>query len=684
MYTKESEISIRKENIVSDTPVVSENPLRLDISRGEFKYIIKSEGETEWTDKQYLVFDVMLEATSRTFIYVTFRKNGEEQIMLNYSIIPNRRIKAAFDLGELASRRWFLTPHAGNLKGHVQGRPTSLSEVDEVVISTTYARGAKALEIYGVRLSETLPDFTVGGAPVVDRFGQNADYEWNMKVRSEEQLKEFLMGEYQKAEESRGYSNPDWNEYGGYRKLKLEKTGYFHTEKVNGRSWLVDPSGCAFLSNGVCYGSRMGVHGHVDGMRSMFEWLPDEEDEKFRDAWTTADNIPEFVKRNGKEAGRKRRMFNFARANMIRVFGDEWWNAWVKINSSRLKEWGFNTISVCVNNYFDEKVYEYLKKAKIPYTWTMKSFPKTEHMIFRDFPDVFSEEYRERCREFAKQLEPLADDPYMIGYFINNEPEWLVERRVSIAEELIKSGEPLESKRELVKFLKNKYETAERFNEAWGHSIKEFEELLKPQNEKSLGSEACRRDLNEFKKLLIEEYNRAAQNAVREICPHNMSLGMRYAGIQEKSDFAGSEYHDVFSFNCYKKDPTERIGLANENTEKPCLIGEWMFGASDESLLCSALITCPDQKMRGMAAARYLQRVYSNPQMVGAHYFEYNDQPLLGRFDGEAMPHGLIDVCNQPKREFLEVLVPANNSIYEIALGEKKPDDIQPVFLQSF
>ena len=174
--------------------------------------------------------------------------------------------------------------------------------------------------------------------------------------------------------------------------IRFDATGYFHTQHDGKRWWLVDPDGYAFFSNGMCYGSRMGVFGFVDKMENLFSWLPDKNDPVFKDAWTTADQIPEFVKRNGAEAGKGRYMFNFARANMIRAFGpDEWWNAWLKINVARLKRWGFNTIGVGVNNYYDERTMEFLEKAEIPFVWTLKEFPLTKELIFRDFPDVFSE-----------------------------------------------------------------------------------------------------------------------------------------------------------------------------------------------------------------------------------------------------------------------------------------------------
>ena len=54
------------------------------------------------------------------------------------------------------------------------------------------------------------------------------------------------------------------------------------------------------------------------------------------------------------------------------------------------------------------------------------------------------------------------------------------------------------------------------------------------------------------------------------------------------------------------------------------------------------------------------------------HYFEYNDQPVLGRFDGENMQIGLIDVCSKPYTEGLEEFTKVGYNMYEILTGEKK------------
>ena len=44
----------------------------------------------------------------------------------------------------------------------------------------------------------------------------------------------------------------DLSRYGGLAAKRFEATGFFRTERVGGRWWLVDPDGCRFLSVGLC------------------------------------------------------------------------------------------------------------------------------------------------------------------------------------------------------------------------------------------------------------------------------------------------------------------------------------------------------------------------------------------------------------------------------------------------
>ena len=39
------------------------------------------------------------------------------------------------------------------------------------------------------------------------------------------------------------------------------------------------------------------------------------------------------------------------------------------------------------------------------------------------------------------------------------------------------------------------------------------------------------------------------------------------------------------------------------------------------------------------------------PEIIGAHYFQWNDQHVAGRFDGENWQIGLVDICQRPYEE---------------------------------
>ena len=46
--------------------------------------------------------------------------------------------------------------------------------------------------------------------------------------------------------------------------------------------------------------------------------------------------------------------------------------------------------------------------TEIPYVTSLPEFPTTKQNIFRDFPDVFNEEYEETAKKNAQELAPRA------------------------------------------------------------------------------------------------------------------------------------------------------------------------------------------------------------------------------------------------------------------------------------
>lgn len=671
------EVYSGKGNVQSDGMLLEPDQERFIKMRVSIK-----DSDVVWSNYRYLVIKLLSDMDALTTIEFKFYKenNTNPSNILRYQMIPTRDITAVVDFKELKSDKYLLKTLPGMLKIRCSGLESTIEEIThiDIIVHPGYSSEFKRLKIEEVNLTNDLPEVTVKGDYMVDEFGQWIGYENDMTIHSKQELISRLRQEYERAKVDHSY--PDgWSKYGGYKNLKFDKTGYFHLKKTKDRWWLVDPDGYAFYSNGICYGSRMGVFGFVDGMENLFQWIPDINDPEYQDAWCNASDIPEYVKRNGLDKN-DRKLFNFARANMIKAFGaDKWWDAWFTISTARIKRWGFNTIGVGVNNYVDEDMEKYLEDAKIPFVITLKKFPQTEKKIYRDFPDVYSYEYRENAKEFAEeQLKPFATNKYMIGYFINNEPEWKFQN-VNLAERTFASPEWLFSKKYLVSLLMEKYKTISSLNHAWGTSFQSFADLYQPMKDLNKSSQQAEVDFIDLHNQLIIQYEKVVSEELKLVDDHHLDLGMRYSkGSPEV--MAGCTQHDVFSFNCYKRQPTTVLNQCGGKYDIPLLIGEWHIGGADQGKLSYGLVAATTQEERGKAIDYYLQRAFSNKDCIGAHYFEMNDQPLLGRFDGECMQHGLIDICNQEYVDAVKHLQATNSHMYEYVVGEIKPTNLKATY----
>ena len=320
---------------------------------------------------------------------------------------------------------------------------------------------------------------------------------------------------------------------------------------------------------------------------------------------------------------------------------------------------------------------DFLRLSRLPYAVTLKRFPKTEHYICLDFPDVFSPEYAENSRTFARrELSPMARDPGMIGYFINNEPEWMFKEDCCIAHELLVREEPLYTRRHLLRWLQDRYAGIEELNRAWGLSLHAWESLLSPLPRQTVLSDRAQRELQEYEQLLMLAFGQIPLDACRQVDPHHLCLGLRHGGFSEKM-VAGSAIFDVFSFNCYDRSPVQRLDMARRSG-KPVIIGEWHIGGQETGLMRTALLSCETQEGRARACRQYLEAAAACPWCVGAHYFEYNDQSLLGRFDGEHMSHGLIDCANRPYPAMARMLEETSAGLYDVLTGRKAPIPHRP------
>jgi hypothetical protein len=133
---------------------------------------------------------------------------------------------------------------------------------------------------------------------------------------------------------------------------------------------------------------------------------------------------------------------------------------------AQMKQAGLNTLG----NWSDEALF-----GRMPYVTSLPRFPETPHKIFRDFPDVLSPAYREDAERCAQALLPRRDDPFMIGYFLRNEPSWAFVDGLILADEVLRDPQETCCKAELIAFLQARYGGIDALNRAWGSEFAAFE-----------------------------------------------------------------------------------------------------------------------------------------------------------------------------------------------------------------
>ncbi|MDQ1258105.1 MAG: hypothetical protein QG656_2714, partial [Candidatus Hydrogenedentes bacterium] len=108
---------------------------------------------------------------------------------------------------------------------------------------TLIVKGAKLFG-QGGSLRELVP------LPFVDRFGQYMHETWPGKLVNESEFETRRVAE--EAAWAQSPALPGRDEFGGWADgPQLDATGWFRTELVKGKWWLVTPSGHLFFSNGV-------------------------------------------------------------------------------------------------------------------------------------------------------------------------------------------------------------------------------------------------------------------------------------------------------------------------------------------------------------------------------------------------------------------------------------------------
>ena len=499
---------------------------------------------------------------------------------------------------------------------------------------------------------------------IVDGFGQYTRAHWDGKIGSAEDLQRARLGEEQELREGLPPALK-LDRYGGLVEGPVfGATGFFRAEQREGRWWLVTPDGHGFFSLGIDVVSPDVGATFIEGRESMFAELPDPGG-PLAAHHGYADERGSLPEERGRQFGHGR-SFDFYAANLQRKYGPDYLPIWRETAIQRLRAWGFNTIG----NWSEPGLLARRETAYVVPIHVYGNFARVSSgwgKIADPFDPVFATTVD---GDVIKAASVYRDDPYLIGYFVDNELAWGLGNaadphlRYGLAVETLRLGPASPAKRAFVAQLADKYRDAEHFAAAWGvavHSWDELREAGPTLSSASLSKAAIIDDLRAFNALFAETYFRIVAETIRRHDPHHLYLGSRFQARTPEVVEACAKYCDVVSFNVYREELGGEEWRRFHALSKPAIIGEFQFGSTDTGLFWPGLFDVAAEELRGPAYATYLRSAAANPDIVGCHWFQYVDEPLTGRLlDGENGNMGFVAVTDRPYGSLVSAAREAN------------------------
>lgn len=418
-------------------------------------------------------------------------------------------------------------------------------------------------------------------------------------------------------------------------------TGFFHAKQLHGRWWLIDPNGCAFYMIGT-------DHIGFDGMScEVLGYAP-----------------------YGRNARAK--------------YGTE--EKWIETQRQRLLAWGFNTLPYSTEGLHHKEL-AHIETLSLGTTFSSVDSisPKT---TWTGLPNVFNPEWPKHCDRIAREhCTKVKDDPWVLGYFLDNELEWFgTIEPMGLFGEAWRKPVTNYVKTAWIDFLRRQLRNPAEFQKHWGVAITNFSDLenhLHPQPARTPRGEAIALG---FVREIAERYFRTCAEAIRRYDTNHMILGCRFASRAPAIwDIAG-KYCDAVTFNYYKWIDVKR-GVPEElvqeitgwyrQAQKPMIVTEWSFPALDAGLPCiwGGGMRVDTQAQRTQCFNHFQKTMFALPFMVGSSWFMYIDEPAQGisKSFPEDSNYGLIDVNDQPYPELTKAVAALNPQVYQIHREGKLP-----------
>lgn len=559
------------------------------------------------------------------------------------TIVYDLDYQAALNLGMRARPPLLSTPHARL----ISWKNVDLSNVYGWVI---YNRDAAAVRI-------RITNVEVGGsarpsADYVDAFGQYRFANWPNKVSSASDIQQLHNGEMADLA-----LNPSIVEADGTIQIPRQAaTGRWRVAKLpSGKFYLVHPNGKPFWSYGItCVNpTSMTITG---GREHLFNQIPNQGESAQFASWIT------------DKDGAMKPTFDFFSHNQYLKYGAAWRAQFRAQALRRLKSWGFNTLG----QWSDPAL---LVESDLPYTirTSTNTFGTRLRVPFAhwgDLPDAYAPGFESWLADkFTVDLGSHNGRDTFMGVFVDGEMSWGLldsrQNRYQIALAALRSASSQPAKREFVRQLESRYRRIGSLNRAWGTNYASWSALRATTTAPANIGLQMEGDFRRFVHSFASAYYAKVARALQTAGSTGLYLGSADVYQTPETVSAAMPYVDVYSVTLYA-DPST-VDWTFPQITKPVMISEFAAGSTDRGSFHHGPVGVMDQLHRAAYLRTFVQSALQSPKVVGAHWFQYTDQPITGRWnDGENYNMGFVSAADSPFQEMVEASRQVGRAMYGI------------------
>lgn len=452
----------------------------------------------------------------------------------------------------------------------------------------------------------------------------------------------------QEAELASGPLLTQLDQYGGTLGLPAQTaTGHFRLQQISGKWWMVTPLGHLFFASGIDQIDPTLGQTVVTNRQYMFTSLPSSSS-------ALADNYSTI-----QQGGQTVATYNLYTSNLQQKFNTpNWQTSWFNMAKSRIVNWGFNSLgSYCGTYGYANGTLPYIADVSERGNYDTVN---TGNTLWGGVPDPFDPRFQiDLVSNINSDDRIIKNDPYCYGMFAGIEMSWtgapgpLQNYGVAVGSLAASPSSP--AKMAFQTSLITEYgNDITKLNSSWGTSYVSWQDFLNKTSLPSVYTSGFLSDMNSFTFTFIHRYFTVVHGVIKQFNPNLLDLGTEISTNHYSPLViaAASGIVDSMCMNNVEATPDPQILADAKQYNMPVLITEFHFESPDSGMFGGTVALEPSEAARDSATSTYLQAALTNPMVIGANWYRYTDDPILGDIfgvnGGDNLNVGIIDITDCP------------------------------------